>query len=274
MPVTNEGARRVRDLIDQDIDYLGIGTDSSTAEKTDETLGYELARKQSISTEYPAYNQFRKEFYLTSTELNGFTLGEIGLFKDNYLVLEDGEDVSDWSASGDISSITADTSTYQIGSSSMKISLNYSAGSGTATNTSSIGDLSAYTGTTSGTCSSGWITMMIKTDQPDNISSVKYRIGSSATDYAEATTTSLSSTWSGWSISMEDMDITGNPDWTTADLQEFEINTTTTAGTSTTVWIDHLKVSKLMFSRHTIPSIEKDQFSEIDFLVTVEVSNE
>jgi len=260
---TERMAEKIRDYVSTNVTLLAIGSNKavSTPNTSDTVLDYEVLRLSSSSTDTDTDRTVKFQHVVSIEEGNGLAFKEVGLYSDSKTALEDGEDVSDWSAGGD-AAITADSTIYQIGSKSMKIAITYSTGTGTATKTTSIGDISSITGVSSGTPTGGTVSMKVRPNSLTDFTSITYKIGSSASDYASKTVTLsglTEDTWSGFNIDLTDASITGTPDWTAVDYQQIVIVATDDCD----LYVDDVWVSENISSRNTVPIINKTSFLEV-----------
>ncbi len=192
-----------------------------------------------------------------------------GVGKDTYTInsvadqgiyLDRMEVVGNWADGGGTATFSlsqnSNTTYIQVGSYSLKC--DWTGGTGDASildSTTSLGDLSAYTGQSSGTPSQGtvglWVYLAAATDLTGDIT---LKIGSGASNYTETTGREYTSsnvygleiaTWvTGWNYVMFDLDggsETGTPDWTAVDYVNIEFNTNTASGT---LYVDYLTISK------------------------------
>jgi len=162
-------------------------------------------------------------------------------------ILEDFESgfTANWSTSN--CSIAEETTEYLTGVMSCKITPTDNC---SITTTQSFGDLSSYTGESSGTPSQGTIGLWVN-NNTSTISEVRLKIGSSSTDYAYYTGVIYRSTEDGfgwqddWTYLTFDLDVAesvvGTPDWTAVDYAVIEIDLTTINGD---IYIDYLTISE------------------------------
>ncbi len=276
MPTTTFLANKARDQLSIDFDYLAVGKLKTTTPTTnDKTLQHEVIRVASNLTDTSTDREVTKEFVIDSISANGFSLNEVSLVHTAVTQLEDGEDSSDWSASGD-ASVSTDSSIYEFGSKSLKMSLTYSTGQGTITKTTSIGDVSSFTVVSSGTPTGGVVRLDLYVDDVSNLNStdaIKYRIGSDSSNYAEFTlqASSLSdATWYSWNIDLTSGTITGTPDWTSVAYQYVEVN----CSASVNVYIDDVFIANEVGSRSSVPTIDKNNLIEAQYQITTVVDIE
>lgn len=278
MATLDKGAKDVAEWLEARYTYGALGLDATSPAITQESLLQEAFRKEEDSSEFLTEKKFKKEFIVLSTEANGIIIKEFGLGKGNVFEVENFESIADWSAGGD-AAISLD-STYSLftGLNSMKIALTYSTGTGNASSTTSMGDVSAYTGISSGTPTMGWMTIFFYADDTSLLNAtdaIEVRIGSSASDYLSAVFQAsdlTDDTWVGLLVDMADgsnVTVTGTPDWTAVDYRNIIIKCTAT----TDVYIDNWTLSELMLFRVVTPQIEKTNLKEIAYEVDFEVIN-
>jgi len=115
------------------------------------------------------------------------------------------------------------------------------------TTTQSFGDLSSYTGESSGTPSQGTIGLWVN-NNTSTISEVRLKIGSDSSNYAYYTGSVYQSTlgfdWQDdWTYLVFDLDVpdsvTGTPDWTTCNYAVIEID----SDTSDVILVDYFTIS-------------------------------
>jgi len=160
----------------------------------------------------------------------------------------------------------------KVGSGSLEVDMNSNT-TGTLTSTTSLGDLSSYTGVASGSPSQGLIGMWFYKPSGVTISAINLRIGSGASDYTEIGYSRFAShagyssitAWEDdvWQYIVFDLDggsssTTGTPDWTAVDYRRIEITT----DVSSTIYLDHSAITEntmapnLLGDRRTEESVE------------------
>lgn len=140
----------------------------------------------------------------------------------------------------------------QVQTGSMKLEWS-STGTGTLTNTTSLGDISDYTGAASGTPTKGTFGLWIWVSTANDVTAITLRIGSSATDYIETSAISFAGaqTYSGETFTLQQGwnyimfrnslgTVTGTPDWTAVDYTRLEITT----ADDKIAYLDYFTVSK------------------------------
>jgi len=188
---------------------------------------------------------------------DSFVLGhdDNGIIGVDGQILSNGDDQGDWSNSG-FSAKSENTDSDYCRTIDKSIKCDWtSTGTATLTNTQTIGDLSDATGESSGTPSKGTIGLHAYLPASSEISDVKLRIGSSASDYIECNAYYLTdpdfgleaklSTNDGWNYLRFDLDnpdsTSGTPDWTDVDYMRLEITKVSSTGT---VYLDYLTISE------------------------------
>jgi len=161
--------------------------------------------------------------------------------------------------SGTSFTVTDSTDQSILNTDSVKLVWAGGAATGTLTSTQSFGDISAYTGQSSGTPSQGTIGVWLYVSIASDVTSISLKLGSSVSDYTNMTGVGYASVdgynnWgnlsfslqAGWNYLLFDLDggtETGTPDWTACDYASFDI---AFAG-NTTVYLDYFTVSKSNF---------------------------
>jgi len=165
------------------------------------------------------------------------------------IILDDFESgwTGNWIGSG--FTLSNDTTNYLTGSQSGTLAF-VSSGTKTITSSQSYGDLSTYTGVSTGTPSQGTIGLWLK-NGANTITSVKLKIGSDSSNYAYYTGSiyqnALSFTWQGtttftyltFDLNVPDS-VTGTPNWADCDYTVIEIVVSNSSGTLN---IDYLTIS-------------------------------
>ena len=272
MVATEESARLLRDYISTNITRLAVGANkaASVPATSDTSLDYEVTRLTVSSTDTSTDREVTFQHVVDVDSANGFALKEVGLGAAAVTTLEDGEDVSDWTAGGD-AAVTADATIFQIGTKSMKIALTFSTGTGTVTKTTSIGDVSAITGVSSGTPVRGAFSSKIYVNSLANVTSITYRIGSDSSNYASKAVTlgSLTEdTWAGFNFSLSGATITGTPVWTAVDYQHIIVVCTADCD----VYFDDMFLTQSIATRNSVPTINKTSLLEVIYETTVTVT--
>lgn len=267
MPATVYFANKLRDYVSTGAVKLGVGKlNSDNPTTTSLSLQHELIRITQTSVDTGTDNEVTFQYVLTASQGNGKPLKEIGQFFTAVTQLEDGEDVSDWSAGGD-AALSADATIYEVGTKSMKMAITQNTGTSTATKTTSIGDISAITGSSTGTPTNGQIRILMYPDGLANISGATFRLGSDSSNYAsEALTIGdlTDESWYSWNIDMKGMDITGTPNWAAVDYQHIIVETTDSAD----IYFDDMFVSEDAATRSAVPTVNKTNLYEIIYEVT------
>ncbi len=109
------------------------------------------------------------------------------------------------------------------GDNSANLGWTNSSGTATFTITPTASDISVHTGAASGTPTEGSLMLWIKGVDTSVITSLKVRIGSGASDYAEYDLTPDDNDWKYYSAKLKDGSITGTPDWTDVDYIQIRI---------------------------------------------------
>jgi hypothetical protein len=65
--------------LDTNITHIGVGTDTTTPVEADTVLGAEVDRNAEYTSTLSS-NQFKSQLRLDTTDANGYTLAEIGMF--------------------------------------------------------------------------------------------------------------------------------------------------------------------------------------------------
>ena len=134
-----------------------------------------------------------------------------------------------WNEASDGNNPTVDDADYLEAVSSGVFGWTNSSGTATWAATVSGRDISLFTGVASGAPTKGSLMLWLKSSSVSSITSVKVRIGSSATDYAEVTLTLRSTTdWQYLNADLDTASITGTPDWTNTDYLQIRITETAT----------------------------------------------
>lgn len=131
---------------------------------------------------------------------------------------------AEWIESGDGSNPTVDSSDFMEGDASAVLSWTYSTGTALWSATPSSQDFSALMGVSSGTPTGGEFMAQLKSSSLANITSIKLRIGSDASNYAAVTLEPVDSTdWQYVMVKMTNAAITGTPNWTAVDYAAVEV---------------------------------------------------
>jgi len=256
--------------------YFAIGSGTTAITSTDTALEQEVWRNAFISTDYTVSKKVTYEVFFSSVQGNGDDyISNVALFTTASSVLEDGEAVADWTAAAD-AAITADTTTYQNGSKSMKFALTFATGAGTGTKTTSIGNISAITGVSSGVPTQGRIRILVQCDDVTKLNgtnAIQYKIGSGAGDYSLFNlddSVLVDDTWYIWDIDLTTASNTGTPVWTAADYQQLTVNCTANVN----VYFDDLQVfGPSLFNAQTFTAFTKDKVTELLGYWTIEELN-
>jgi len=278
MVTTNKAAKDIKKWLDTRYTYLAVGRDGTATDQTQESLQQEVFRKIQAASTSLTDTKFKKEIIVNSAESNGPTFKELAITKGNSMTIEDFDSITDWTADGDcVSSVDTSVSLYT-GGSSTKLAITDNTHTSTMTSTSPIGDLSDYTGVTSGATTQGWMTLYVypsDTTQLNATDAIKIRIGSSSSDYLEATIQAsdlTSNTWNGILIDMEDgsnVTITGTPNWENISYRYYSVSTTGNCE----VYFDNWIISGLILCRVVVPAIEKTNLKEVGYEIDFEVIN-
>jgi hypothetical protein len=160
--------------------------------------------------------------------------------------------------SGDDLVVSDESTITKQGSGSMKLVYDSSIGYTTCAlfSAQDYGDLSEYTGVSSGTPTQGTIGLWLYVADPDDVTELFFNIGSSSTDNITYLGRSYSSVngynnfgsltlslQAGWNYILFDLDnpeiLNGTPDWTSVDFSAFGMT-----AQDTTVYLDYLTISK------------------------------
>lgn len=160
---------------------------------------------------------------------------------------------SDWSSSGLSLSDNSDDDYVIVQDGSLQFEWT-SDDTYTISTTQSFGDMSEYTGTSSGTPTKGTLGTWLYVDDDGDISSVKIKFGSDDSNYIEIDAKEAGSAETygdeffdlrnGWNyliFHFLDGSVTGTPDWTNVSFAEYEITTNVSEGTS---YLDYFTISK------------------------------
>lgn len=156
-------------------------------------------------------------------------------------------------------SVTIDDEGTTVIEKSGSMSVTWAVTSGTVdfVSSQSFGDVSSYTGESSGTPSKGTVGVWLYSPNTTCLTDIKLRFGSGASDYIECSGREYSTVDgynnfsslvfglnSGWNYYLFDLDnpdsVTGTPDWTNCDYTFFELSIDEAA----TVYMDYLTISK------------------------------
>jgi len=201
-------------------------------------------RRYKKQKNYKIFDSFSVGHYV-----NGL-LGQ-GQILDNF----ESSNSGNWSGTG--ITIGDEAVTVQVGAGSMSVAWTQSSGAATFLSTQSLGDLSTETGAASGTPAKGTIGVWWNSANTTDITALKIRIGSSASDYIECSAREYRTVdgyinwgslafglYAGQNYYMFDLDnpdtSAGTPDWTAVDYVRFEL--TVAAASSATM--DYLTISK------------------------------
>jgi hypothetical protein len=206
-------------LSDQDIAFQGVNIGEDTTEKITELeilLGL-----------------VNDSFILSNDEHGVLTVHEVIDTHDST--------AGNWSSSDFL--LSNEGSTVKVGSGSLKIDMNSNT-TGTLSSTTPLGDLSSYTGASSGSPSQGIIGLWLYKPSGVTISAINLRIGSGASDYSEIGYKRFAdhvgygsiTDWENdaWQYIVFDLDggsvaTVGTPDWTAVDYRRIEITTDSSA---------------------------------------------
>ena len=193
----------------------------------------------------------RKKITVTRTPINdSFILGHpINGILGNGTILFGMTNYANWSGSG--LTLANETTTYRTNSVdviSMKCTW-ASSGSKNATSTNSLGDLSAYTGVSSGTPTKGCVGLWVYQININDISAITLRIGSSPSNYLTVTgvpyvsyvSLSTVSGWVYYTFPLISGTPTGTPNWTS--VAHTYVSFTAGIG-SGSIYLDYLTISK------------------------------
>jgi len=177
-------------------------------------------------------------------------------------LLDNMEAVGNWVGTGGDFNFTlaASATQAQVGTNSLKCTWSSNSGTGYVTDsTTSLGDISTYTGAASGAPTKGMTGVWMYLDDVSKLTApIKMRIGSSASDYNEYNleeyttadyddianrTTVLTNGWNLLQANMDSVDATaGTPDWTAVDYVRFQFDLNgTNAGD---LYLDYFTTSK------------------------------
>ena len=278
MVTTNIAAKDIKEWIDARYTYLAVGQDDTATAQTQESLLQEVFRKVQAASTSLTDTKFMKEVIILSNESNGPTLKELAIAKGDDLEIEDFNSIADWTSGGDCVDSVDSTITLFTGGDSVKLTITDNTHTSTMTSTTTIGDLSSYTGASSGTPAQGWMTLFFypsDTTQLDATDFIKVRIGSGASDYLEATIQASELTDTSWAGILIDMangsnvTITGTPDWTDVDYRYISVLTTGNCD----LYLDNWIIGSSILCRVVVPSIEKTNLKEVAYEIDYEVLN-
>jgi len=191
-------------------------------------------------------NEFICDSFVIGNPINGL-LGQTKKL-DNF----EGDVTTNWTSaeltiSKNSTAATVKTGTYSMGAQSA------SAQAGYITTTQSFGDISAKTGAATGTPTKGTAGFWLYVTAAGDITSVKLRLGSGASDYLECTGGSIEKSTAyggetldlqaGWNYILFDLDagaVTGTPDWAACDYARIEL----AFSKAETAYIDRFTCSK------------------------------
>lgn len=132
-----------------------------------------------------------------------------------------------WTEAGDGANPNVDTADYLEATSAGVFAWTYSAGSASWSATVTSKDISDLVGASSGSPTKGRLMSWLKTGDQTNITSLKIRIGSDSSNYAEFTFTLRDATdWQYHDLPFTGAAITGTPDWTSVDYAELIVEET------------------------------------------------
>jgi hypothetical protein len=188
------------------------------------------------------YGDTRADSFILGSEGDNPKLG-IGKILDNF----DGT-ASDWEST--TLTIVNDSSTVLVGTQSLRLTWS-SSGTHKITTTKSFGDLSSFVGVSSGLPTQGTIGLWVNISNPNAITEIKIRIGSSSSDYVEKSGSIYASSELGYSYSdftgwlyhtfnLNTATVIGDPNWAAISFVEIEFTTTST---SDSIYLDYLTIS-------------------------------
>ena len=132
-----------------------------------------------------------------------------------------------WAQGGDASAPTVNLSDFLEGTSSGVFGWTFSGGVASWTNTFVAKDISDLTGVSSGTPTKGFAMLWAKLTTLTGVSSLKVRIGSSATNYAVITLApTVAGDWGYLNSKLVNVSLVGTPDWTKTTLAAIVITET------------------------------------------------
>jgi len=134
---------------------------------------------------------------------------------------------AEWIESGDGNNPTVNSSDYMEGDASAVLAWTNSGGTATWSATPTSLSYSDFTGVASGTPTEGDVMCWVKTGDYSNITSVKIRVGSDSSNYAEVTMPLTDTTdWQYISSKLINATITGTPNWAAVDYVAVVIDQT------------------------------------------------
>lgn len=84
--ITDDGRNRVRDLLLDELDEVGIGAGTAEPTTTDDALGDEILREAPRSKSAEGTGRSRYVLRLDTTDANNEQIAELGLFDDGELI--------------------------------------------------------------------------------------------------------------------------------------------------------------------------------------------
>jgi len=208
---------------------------------------------------------------MTTAQGNGFALKEIAQCFSAKTIIDAFEATTGWVSGGDVSAIATDSSIFQIGSNSLKLTYTNSTGFGIAQNISSIGDVSTFTGIASGSPITGYVSIKLRPDSLQNISGIQVRFGSDAGNLVYQNVVSgalVEDQWYSLNIDLSSTTVSGNPVWTTASYRAIVIS----GGGNCVVYADDMFISENVASRSSVPTINKNNTFEAIYEVTDQIT--
>ena len=167
-----------------------------------------------------------------------------------------------WIESGDGNNPTIDTATFIEGTASAVFGWTYS--SGTAIYTAAFAstkDISLLVGANTGTPTKGTLMIFVDPDDLTKLTSIKFRLGSDSSNYAEFTLAVASiiveDDFSYFNLDFDTATITGTPDWRVVDYAQIRIAETATSSIKFNGLRVNARGSFTLFNTKATPMIEK-----------------
>ena len=252
---------------------VGWGSDNTVPTKSDTVLVNEVTR-QTFDSTTTNNKEVTFEQILLSTEANGLTLQEVGLFNTDESTVDACEATTGWTASG-TNSVTQNTTTFVEGSAS----LNMVKSDGSSA-TISVSKTTTSVNFTSATFS---IQVYVTTSTYNDLATtdcLTLRFGSDASNYYVYTKDKAdftADTWNTFSFTSATADsTTGSPVLTACDYTYAAILTDNAADTitATNLMLDDIRVfAGDLFARSIFSSIAKTLSIEVQAEITVRVDN-
>ena len=149
---------------------------------------------------------------------------------DNMSYANDAAIQAEWIESNDGTNPTVDAADFMEALNSGILGWTFAGGTATFSATPTSQNISSFTGAASGTPVRGFIMCWIKPSDYTKITTIKIRIGSDASNYAELTLPALTdNNWAYLSADLDSATMVGNPDWTAVDYLAVIVTETATS---------------------------------------------